>query len=409
MSLDWLANSPAHAKGAPLGRGTSQNGVRLYNERLALSLIRRHGALPKAEIARLTGLSAQTVSVIVRQLEKDELLRKEKPQRGKVGQPLVPFSLNPEGAFAIGLKVGRRSGDLVLLDFTGQVRGKLHQPYGFPTPQKIVDFVREGVASLSQGLTTEQRNKIAGLGIAAPFELWNWEEAAGAPPDVLDSWRDFDLAAELSKLGDWPVHFSNDATAACAAELLFGKGAKFPSFAYFFVGHFIGGGIVLNGHVYLGRAGNAGAFAALPLFNGGGERRQLIHQASLYVLENRMRDAGLDPKRLVQNPADWGDIGGLMDEWLDDTALGLAHGAATAVAVVDCDAIIIDGAMPQQVRAELTRRTKLALDKVDTRGLPPFSIEEGSLGSDARAMGAASLSLFANFMTDRDILFKETL
>jgi hypothetical protein len=40
-------------------RGTTQVGVRLYNERLVLSLIRRHGMLPKAELARLTGLSAQ--------------------------------------------------------------------------------------------------------------------------------------------------------------------------------------------------------------------------------------------------------------------------------------------------------------------------------------------------------------
>ena len=47
---------------------SNKAGVRLYNERVALSLIRRHGSLPKAEIAQITGLSAQTVSLIVRQL-----------------------------------------------------------------------------------------------------------------------------------------------------------------------------------------------------------------------------------------------------------------------------------------------------------------------------------------------------
>src|SRR5258707_14934391 len=78
---DDLQQAPVHS------RGSTQTGVRLYNERLLLSLIRRHGSLPKAEIARLTGLSAQTVSVIIRQLEADGLLVREKPQRGKVGQP----------------------------------------------------------------------------------------------------------------------------------------------------------------------------------------------------------------------------------------------------------------------------------------------------------------------------------
>src|SRR5215510_12188905 len=114
-SSDTSVNLAA-AQSTNLARGTNQSGVRLYNERLVLSLVRRHGSLPKAEIARLTGLSPQTVSVIVRQLEGDGLLLKKRPQRGKVGQPLVPFSLNPEGAYFVGIKIGRRSGDLILID-----------------------------------------------------------------------------------------------------------------------------------------------------------------------------------------------------------------------------------------------------------------------------------------------------
>ena len=83
--------------GDDLTRGTNQIGVRLYNERLVLSLIRRHGSLPKAEIARLTGLSPQTITVIIRGLEADGLVVKRGRQRGKVGQPSVPFGLDPDG------------------------------------------------------------------------------------------------------------------------------------------------------------------------------------------------------------------------------------------------------------------------------------------------------------------------
>src|SRR5215831_15116642 len=98
------STSPGNGAGVPisqpadLARGTNQTGVRLYNERLALSLIRRHGSLPKAEIARLTGLSAQTVSTIIKQLEADGLVLREKPKRGRIGQPPVPISLDPDGA-----------------------------------------------------------------------------------------------------------------------------------------------------------------------------------------------------------------------------------------------------------------------------------------------------------------------
>ena len=88
-----------------------------------------HGSLAKTAIARMTGLSAQTISIIMRMLEADELLSREEPLRGRIGQPLIPMSLNPEGAFFLGLKIGRRSADLVLIDFVGRIRSMLHMPY----------------------------------------------------------------------------------------------------------------------------------------------------------------------------------------------------------------------------------------------------------------------------------------
>ena len=60
-----MNDSHARAERAHLRpRGSSQGGLRQYNERVVLQAIRLHGALPGAEIARLTGLTAQTVSMI---------------------------------------------------------------------------------------------------------------------------------------------------------------------------------------------------------------------------------------------------------------------------------------------------------------------------------------------------------
>ena len=47
------------------------------------------------------------------------------------------------------------------------------------------------------------------------------------------------------------------------------------------------------------------------------------------------------------------------------------------------------------------------MSKVATLGITPFAVEEGTIGADARAMGAASLALLANFIIDRDVLFKD--
>jgi predicted NBD/HSP70 family sugar kinase len=395
------------ANSAALARGTTQTGVRLYNERLVLSLIRQHGQLPKAELAKLTGLSAQTVSVIVRQLETDNFLTKGKAQRGKVGQPLTPFSLNPDGAFSIGLKVGRRSGDLILVDLAGNVRSIVRQPYHFPTPAAFLKFAKQGIEKLSSELAPHLRNRIAGLGIAAPFELWNWEEEAGAPHEVLMAWRDFDLMAEVAKLSELPVHPCNDATAACAAELFFGTGARAQDFAYFYVGYFIGGGLVLNGSLFQGRSGNAGALGSILIPRNGGGAEQLIRSASLYTLEQAIREQGHDENILWQSPNDWQQFSTLVNDWVLRAARGIAHACASIASVTECSEIVIDGAIPETVRRDLINATNLALHKVNLSGISHFKLREGAIGRDARALGAASLPLFANFIIDRDVLFKE--
>ena len=53
----------------------------------------------------------------------------------------------------------------------------------------ILDFVQSSLPSLSDSLTTPQKRRIAGLGVAAPFQLWNWEAEIGAPPGAMNAWR----------------------------------------------------------------------------------------------------------------------------------------------------------------------------------------------------------------------------
>jgi len=92
-------------------RGGDSSALRAYNERLIYDAIRSHGPLSKAELARVTGLSAQAAAVIVRDLLADGMLLENAKVRGRIGQPMTPLALNPRGAFAVGLKIGRRSVD----------------------------------------------------------------------------------------------------------------------------------------------------------------------------------------------------------------------------------------------------------------------------------------------------------
>ncbi|HMQ57731.1 MAG TPA: ROK family transcriptional regulator [Rhizobiaceae bacterium] len=387
--------------------GANQSRVREWNERLVLSLVRRHERLPKAEIARRSGLSAQTVSVIMRALEEDDLLSRGAPIRGKVGQPSIPMALNPDGVFSIGLKIGRRSADLVLMDFVGGVRSLLHETFRYPVPGSILAFVVAGVETLRKSLPEAGRRRIAGIGVATPFELWNWLDEVGAPRGEMDAWRGYDLAAEIAVATGLPVHLQNDATAACGAELVFGRGREFSDFAYFFIGSFIGGGVVLNQALYPGRTGNAGAFGSLPVPGPDGAPRQLIDCASLFVLEARLRAAGIDPSPLWLNPDDWTDFGAVLDRWIEDTGAALAIAIASVSSVIDFEAALIDGGFPAAIRARIVAATRAGLERLDLQGITPPVVAEAAVGSRARAIGAASLPLFARYLTDQNVLFKE--
>ena len=390
-----------------LSRGTNQTGVRLYNERLVLSLIRRHGSVPKADIARRTGLSPQTISTIANSLEADGILLRQNPLRGKVGQPLVPYALNPRGAFFLGLKIGRRSSDIVLMDFVGTVLGRIHQPHPYPTPDIIRTLAQRGIDELTTKLDDADRRRIAGFGIASPFELWNWESQLGAPPDILAAWREADIRRDIATISPWPVYFHNDGTAACAAELVLGHGQHGEDFLYIFLGSFIGGGVVLNGHLFPGRTGYGGAIGPLPVPAGGGNFQQIIRSASIYVLAERLEAAGTDPQVLWREPGVWGDLGQPLTDWIEQSAKSLAVAAVSAVSIIDFRTVVLDGAFPPQVRAALVEATRKALGAFDLQGLAPFDIAEGTIGFGAREIGGACLPLLANFTQDREVLFKE--
>ncbi len=390
--------------------GADQAGVHLYNERLLLSLVRRSGPLSKIEVARLTGLSVQSTSAIMNRLQADGLLKREAPLRGRVGQPTIPMSLDPEGAYSFGLKIGRRSCDLVLIDFRGAIRQRERRTCAFPTPEMILDFVRSSLPWLAESLSAVQRRRIVGLGVAAPFQLWNWEAEIGAPSGAMDAWRDFDVEREIAAVCPYPVTLCNDTTAACAAEFFFGRGWRYRDFLYFFLGAFLGGGLVLDGALHPGRTGNAGALGSMPVMTKSeGGVAQLIACASIYQLERRLENVGVDASSMWATPDSWADFGPQLDSWIEDAASALAYASVAAISIFDFEAIVIDGAMPATVRDLLTARTSQIFAGLDRRGLSDVEIISGTIGADARAIGGAALPLIKHFARDREVLFKDVL
>lgn len=388
-------------------RGGDQGGLRAYNRRMILDIIRQHGPMPKAEIARVTGLTAQSASVIVNELLEEGFVRKETKVRGKVGQPTTPIALHPEGAFSIGVKIGRRSTEIALTDFLGTVIANHRSPYDLPrVPAVRTILARElqaAIARVPPGL----RDRIVGIGIAAPGELSNWADILGAGEADLSAWDRVDICADIRAMTGLPCTLWNDATAACAAEMLLGEALTFSSALYIYVGTFIGGGIVLDGRLWPGVQGNAGAIGSLPVRVAGSDRsEQLIGRASLYALERRFAAAGTPVGEDIRIAVRRGRDSPAYLGWRAEASEGIACAVASAVAILDFEGVVIDAMLDPEDVAALCADVKAALARFDLRGTSPVRVVPGTVGFAARALGAAILPLVQNFAPDEELLVK---
>ncbi len=397
MTTETITHN-ASPQGSGLGR--DQTGMRAYNERLMLSILRRSDGLARAEIARETGLSAQTVSVIIRALERDGLLTSGAPIKGKVGQPLRPLSLAADGAYGLGLKIGRRSADLILMNIAGNVLAQTSEAYPFPTPERIERFVSAQLSTILKALPSEHLPRLAGLGVATPYFLWDWPEAADDEGAAMQAWRSQDIAGLLQPALDLPVFVENDGSAACAAELMFGAGAQHPSFLHLYVGAFVGGGIALNGALYRGPRGNAGAVGSMSVSHPDGGAAPLIDSASMLQLEKAVAALGLDARSLMALDAPWSTFEPQLDAWIRNCGGALAQTALGATALLDMPVVIIEGRFPAAIKQRLVVRVRNQIDRSDMRGLFRPEIVAGAVGADARAIGGACLPLLERFLLD---------
>lgn len=386
-------------------RGGDTGRLRSYNERIIMSSVLRAGALSKAEIARETGLSGQAASVIVNRLIGDGMLVKRPKVRGQVGQPSTPVAANPEGAFSLGVKIGRRSCEAVLVNILGDVIGEERELYAAPFPEPTMAIVVAHATRLLAKLQPHARSKVVGLGIAMPGEIHSWADELDLPPAALAGWRTTDPVAALQDATGLSTALHNDATAACAAEMIAGHAITSRSALYIYIGTFVGGGVVLDGRLYSGEQANAGAIGSMPTGDAapGTAPAQLIHNASLITLERALQAARLDPVAVLAGNAPR-RAEAIFHDWLEKAVPELARAAVSALSVLDFQTIVLDGLLPPPWRDEVARRLVEAMARFNLSGLVPARVVTGSIGPLARVLGAALLPLHARFSADVDIL-----
>lgn len=207
----------------------------------------------------------------------------------------------------------------------------------------------------------------------------------------LAGWRDVPLADRLEAEIGKPTILANDANCAGLGEYWLGSGNAFENMILLTLGTGVGGAIILNGELFVGRHGTAGELGLITLNPNGppcnsGNAGSLEQHACINAIRRR---TGLDPKELGQR-AQSGDEAAIA--FWHEYGRDLGAGLASLIYVLTPEAVIIGGG----VSASAEFFFPSMLHEIETRVLP--SSREGlhllpaTLGNQAGTVGAAKLA-----------------
>lgn len=384
----------SNSKTARARRASQHADMRRKNESVVLSHVRRFEGLSSADIARRSGLAPQTVSVLLRGLEEQGLVMRGEVLRGRRGQPAVPILINPDGGYGLGIEIGWRHLDIVLINLNGEILAHDHLEYDYPRAETLLGMIEDGISNVTGAISQVARARLVGAGVAMPSLMSLNMFLLGASEQEAAGIHNLDICGELERRLGCPVVISNDGTSACRAECTYGKGAQYGDIVHIFISTFVGAGIYLDGRVIVGRTGDAATIGSFMVPNESGEIKALHFTASVKALEDWVAKAGKPVLRTPPDKWDWDAIAPEAEKWLAEAAEGLALAIANSCTVIDFSTAIIDGTIPRDILRRLVEQTQQNIAKLPIQTFEPPLVTIGNIGPRAPAIGAANLPLY---------------
>jgi predicted NBD/HSP70 family sugar kinase len=358
-----------------------------YNQRVVLQAIRSHGELTRGKLAKITGLTHQSTINITKRLIAEGMVLDLGRVVGARGQPAMRLTVNPEGAYALGLNLDRDHMTAVIMDFQGRVRDRIYIDKHFAMPNDALAFVKEAMDNGLRRLRIP-RSRLVGVGLAIPDHLGGVD--VDERPDGYDQWSQIDLTVFFSTALKVPVFIENDATSAALGELQFGQGLRHKNFIYTLISAGIGCGLIINSQPFPGGLTHAGEIGNIPITPENGQARTLWNMVSLYALYGELARRGItvtDPDDLV---ADGGEMEVGIDAWVTQAA---GHMIAPFLAItyaLSPELHVIGGQLPAFVAEKLCLALNQYLDAHEGQ-IPLTRFTTSTASVDAAAMGAAVL------------------
>lgn len=371
------------------------------NEQLVLDFVRDRGTTSRTEIVAGLGLSAATVSRIVRRLATDDLIREE-PGASTGGRPRTRVAFNVRSGCVIGVDLGGTRCHGVLADLGGDVLAEEVRASDADGPPFAT--LVETIGRLRQSRARGDSPLVA-LAVGVPAIVDPRSGVAIGGPSV--HWHGFPVVSALREHVDVPFVIDNDVNLAALGHAWRGDARGVSDFAVISLGTGIGAAVVADGRLIRGHGDSAGEIGYLVL---GREGLRAAREGDLGVFETQAsgpavarlaarelattsRPSMLRASGDTPSPAEVFAAAAEGDGLASDVVAAMADHVTMAIialgSVTDPEVVVLDGAVGRALGG--VRGTIQAL--VDRHLATPPRVVVSSLRESATALGAVAAAL----------------
>jgi predicted NBD/HSP70 family sugar kinase len=357
-----------------------------------METVLRRGPTSRAELAKLTGLSRQTTTQVVLELQRDGWLQVNGRIQGPLGRSAPTYELNPTSALVLGIRLEGSILQMALANIRGDVVAEIAKPTDPQGGRNVIHQVGLLFLELIKA-SGVPRNRILRAVVGTPGVVDPRSGRIDIAPSIPHLGELNVVEAMRQELGV-PSSIENGVKLAALGELWQGVAQGLRDFIYFGIGSGVGMGIVSDGKLLRGARGAAGEIAYLPI---GGDPFDPISFA------DGTFETAISSAALVRRYEGYADLSG---QTVDDVFLALAKGDLFASAAVDeiarlitigisavCattdpELLVLGGSIGR--RDEIAERVRAILPRVQRSRV---EIRASILGNRATLVGALGMAL----------------
>ena len=361
---------------------------------LVVDVIRSAGPISRVELATATSLTPASISIIVRDLLVEGIIREAGSIVSARGKPRTLITISQGSRFGIGFHLGADTMTCVAIDLTGGVVGREVVPRVAATGsmvERLVDRFDDFLTGLDL-----PRDRVEGLAVVAPTDA--------ATPTLREAGDTLRVRLGL------PVVVENDAAAAGLGEFWSRQVPREQTFGCIYVSTGIGAGLVFDGALLRGASSDAGEFGHTSIHYAGrpcwcGNLGCVERYASMAAaVEAALAEPGLRARLALDAPGGTTSrtydtvaraaVRGDADAYrvLDEAAGYLAVAATSMVNLVDLARLVLTGPGVALAGSIFARRLRAHLaETAHARRDHAVSVELSAQPRDAAAIGAATL------------------